>query len=118
VVPNLASLLLLPIQGEASLRTQFGRQVARGLADTLGLRAFCEIEVTRAFESIDLDGNNLIDENEIQELLESVYMATYGRHPKEEEKMKFFRGFGSSATDQTGLSREQLTKNSWPCNRK
>jgi endonuclease/exonuclease/phosphatase family metal-dependent hydrolase/Ca2+-binding EF-hand superfamily protein len=109
VVHNLASLLLLPIVGERIPRTQFGLQVARGLADTLGLDDFCENEMDRAFESIDLDGNNLVDEDEIQTLLESAYVATYGRQIEEERK-KFFEGFRGSKADQAGLSREQLTE--------
>mmetsp|Transcript_22554 Transcript_22554/g.40703 ORF Transcript_22554/g.40703 Transcript_22554/m.40703 type:complete len:658 (-) Transcript_22554:513-2486(-) len=113
VVPNLASLLLLSIQGEDPiLRTQFGHQVARGLADALGLRSFCQEELNRAFESIDLDGNNVIDEDEIQELLNSVYMATHRRYPTEEERGEFLSGFQTSTTTigQLGLSHEQLTE--------
>lgn len=109
VVPNLASLLLLPIDGEQIPRTQFGQQVARGLADTLGLHAFCESEIDKAFESIDLDGNNFIDEDEIQNLLESAYVATYGKQI-EAAKKNFISGFCDSVPHQTGLSREQLTE--------
>ena len=109
IVPNLASLLLSPIVGEKIPRTQFGMQVARGLADTLGLRAFCENEIDRAFDSIDLDGNNVVDEEEIHKLLESAYVATFGRQI-EEEKKKFFNGFQGSQGDKSQLTREQLTE--------
>lgn len=110
VVPNLVPLLLLPIQGETIPRTQFGQQIARGLADTLGLADFCENEMVRAFESIDLDGNNLIDEDEVQKLLESAYVSA-NRREIEEERRKFFSGFrDSSSTDQIGLSREQISE--------
>jgi mRNA deadenylase 3'-5' endonuclease subunit Ccr4 len=114
VVPNLASLLLLPIQGEPILRTQFGHQVARGIADSLGLRVFSESEVKRAFESIDLDGNNIIDAEEVLELIESVYLTVYGRQPSEDERNIFFGGFRGLETGRksySGLSREQLTGN-------
>jgi hypothetical protein len=105
---------LLPIQGEPILRTQFGHQVARGIADSLGLRVFSESEVKRAFESIDLDGNNIIDAEEVLELIESVYLTVYGRQPSEDERNIFFGGFRGLETGRksySGLSREQLTGN-------
>ena len=109
VVPNLAKLLLLPEQGADIVRTHFGQQVARGVADTLGLRGFCENEMDRAFESIDLDGNNLIDQGEVKMLLESAYVATYGRQI-EETKRKFFSGFRGAASSQTEMAREHFTE--------
>jgi len=108
VVPNLASLLLLPVYGEVP-RTQFGLQVARGLADSLGLEKFCNREMEQAFESLDLDGNNRIDEDEIQQLLESVYVNTCGRYQiVEDEREQFFSNFWGKTTHRIGLSREQL----------
>ena len=110
VVPNLAPLLLMPVEGEGqAVRTQFGPQVARGLADTLGLSAFCKMEIDRAFEAIDLDGNDLIDEDEVQKLLESVYVAAYGPQI-EAERNKFFNGFQDGKGTAVSMSREQLTK--------
>jgi endonuclease/exonuclease/phosphatase family metal-dependent hydrolase/Ca2+-binding EF-hand superfamily protein len=110
VVPNLAALLLLPLdeQDGAPPRTEFGIQVAQGLANTLGLQAFSQEEMEQAFETIDLDGNNHIDEAEVQTLLESVYVATYGEKFLV-EKEKFFRGFRSSDGG-GGLTREQFAK--------
>ena len=112
VVPNLAALLLSPPattedEESAPARTEFGMQVAKGLANTLGLRAFSQEEMEHAFETIDLDGNNHIDENEVQMLLESVYVATYGEKIRV-EKEKFFQGFQSKGGG--GLTREQFAK--------
>jgi Ca2+-binding EF-hand superfamily protein/endonuclease/exonuclease/phosphatase family metal-dependent hydrolase len=104
VVPNLASLLLSTIDGEDIPRTEFGHQVAKGLANTLSLEVFCENEIEQAFESVDLDGNGIIDEDEVQHLLESVYVVIYGKKI-EAEKCKFFSGFKNSTA---GLSREQF----------
>jgi len=105
VVPNLASLLLHPVAGEGDVRTEFGPQVAQGLADTLGLRDYCENEIDTAFDSIDLDGNNKIDEDEVQALLESVYVATYGRQI-EDARNEFFSNFRDDST----LSLDQFTE--------
>jgi hypothetical protein len=100
VVPNLISRLLLPAQEETvaggdstttsipQRRTQFGRPVAQGLADTLGLQAFCETELNRAFQKIDLDGNNLIDDNEVETLLRSVYHHTYHGQKKKGQQQQ------------------------------
>mmetsp|Transcript_56687 Transcript_56687/g.111961 ORF Transcript_56687/g.111961 Transcript_56687/m.111961 type:complete len:652 (-) Transcript_56687:310-2265(-) len=111
VVPDLASLLLLPVSGETIMRTQFGKQVAKRLAETLGLYHFSKSEVVRAFESIDIDSNDLIDQDEVQGLLESVYSATHGRQPTEDDTQKFYGDFYSSNSGtQVGLSREQLAE--------
>jgi mRNA deadenylase 3'-5' endonuclease subunit Ccr4 len=122
VVPNLASLLLSTIDGEDIPRTEFGHQVAKGLANTLSLEVFCENEIEQAFESVDLDGNGIIDEDEVQQLLESVYVAMYGKTIEaekcnekqiEEEKEKFFGRFHVRAATtlyQGGLSLEQFTE--------
>lgn len=121
VVPNLAALLLSSPTASGTdgdddddnglvvpPRTEFGKQVAQGLADTLGLQAFSQEEMEQAFESIDLDGNNHIDENEVQSLLESVYVATYGEKIRV-EKEKFFQGFRQTEEqDGKGLTREQF----------
>jgi mRNA deadenylase 3'-5' endonuclease subunit Ccr4 len=65
VVPNLASLLLLPIsEQEGPPRTQFGIQIARGVAETLNLNDWCSQELDRAFDLVDRDGNGSIDEDE------------------------------------------------------
>mmetsp|Transcript_12417 Transcript_12417/g.36584 ORF Transcript_12417/g.36584 Transcript_12417/m.36584 type:complete len:660 (-) Transcript_12417:139-2118(-) len=110
VVPNLASMLLLPINGGGIPRTQFGYQVARGVADMLGLHTFSASEVKRAFKALDLDGNNVIDEDEVQMLVETVYFSTHGRMPTAEERTEFLRVFGISSTDRAELSYEQLTR--------
>lgn len=110
VVPNLASLLVFPNEGEGIPRTEFGLQVAQGLANTLGLQEFCENEIDRAFESIDLDGNNIIDEDEVQKLLDTVCVNTLGKPIEEEDRRKFFNDFWGSASDQNTLTREQLTE--------
>jgi len=111
VVPNLASLLLLPIgseeEGGLPARTQFGLQIARGLAETLNLSDFCEMEMDRAFEQVDHDGNGLIDLDEVESLLENVYVATYGQQI-EQERNNFFRGFGKNQGSE-GLTKEQFT---------
>lgn len=108
VVPNLASLLLLPISGENSPpRTEFGQQVAQGLAETLNLNDFCETEIDRAFEQVDHDKNGLIDQKEIQALLKSAYVATYGQQI-EQERNNFFRGFGADE-GVGGLTKDQFT---------
>lgn len=104
VVANLASLLLSTIDGEDIPRTEFGHQVAKGLANTLSLQVFCDNEIEQAFQSVDLDGNGVIDEDEVQQVLESVYVAMYG-NKIEADKSKFFSGFKSSTA---GLSREQF----------
>eukprot|EP00579_Thalassiosira_antarctica_P031360 CAMPEP_0202033350 /NCGR_PEP_ID=MMETSP0905-20130828/66003_1 /ASSEMBLY_ACC=CAM_ASM_000554 /TAXON_ID=420261 /ORGANISM="Thalassiosira antarctica, Strain CCMP982" /LENGTH=648 /DNA_ID=CAMNT_0048597251 /DNA_START=240 /DNA_END=2186 /DNA_ORIENTATION=+ len=107
VVPNLASLLLLPIsEEEGPPRTKFGQQIARGLAETLNLSDFCESEIDRAFEQVDHDGNGLIDRDEVESLLENVYVATYGQKI-EQERNNFFRGFGGNPGD-GGLTKEQF----------
>jgi len=114
VVPNLASLLLLPVPGESIERTQFGYQVAKGLAKNLKLQAFSESEVEQAFERIDLDGNNIIDAEEVSELIISVYMTVYGREPTHPEQNKIFDGFrGREAGGDSDfeLSREELAEN-------
>mmetsp|Transcript_55862 Transcript_55862/g.62469 ORF Transcript_55862/g.62469 Transcript_55862/m.62469 type:complete len:910 (-) Transcript_55862:62-2791(-) len=138
VVPNLAALLLVPpntTNSQAVPRTQFGQQIARGLADSLGLEDFCEYELDRAFDAVDLDKNDLIDEEEVQQLLESVYLATYGKQI-ENKKKAFFSDFrhqklntnpnpnstvtitsaeitthpSNSGSVSVGLSREQFTE--------
>ena len=114
VVPNLASLLLLPVPGESIERTQFGHQVAKGLAKNLKLQEFSESEVEEAFKRIDLDGNNVIDAAEVLELIDSVYVAVYGREPTHSEQDKFFDGFRGQEADVGSdfkLSREELTEN-------
>jgi len=108
VVPNLASMLLVPIEGGAVLRTEFGQQVAKGLASTLGLRAFSENEVRQAFDSIDQDGNGHIDFEEVQMLLQSVYDVLYQRKPTEEEQAKFFKGFNALGSGDVGFTYAQL----------
>ena len=65
VVPNLVSLLLLPMSeagggGAQSPRMEFGTKVDRDLADTLNLNDFRQPEPDRAFELIDSDGNGRI----------------------------------------------------------
>ena len=107
VVPNLASLLLMPVQGEGVPRTEFGYQMARGIAETLGMKKFSEEEIDSAFDSLDLDGNDLIDGNEIQQLLETVYVNTYGRQEIERERKRFFSDFNGHR-NKDGLTREQM----------
>ena len=111
VVPNLASLLLLPISEEEDTpQTQFGLQIARGLADALNLNEFCDMEMNRAFKLADHDGNGLIDRDEVLTLLENVYVATYGQQI-EQERNNFFWGFGNKnqGDDDGGLTKEQFT---------
>ncbi|KAL9178623.1 hypothetical protein ACHAXT_001961 [Thalassiosira profunda] len=108
VVPNLASLLLLPLsEGEGPPRTEFGMQIARSLAATLDLKTFCETEIDVAFRRVDQDGNGFIDGVEILTLLEDVYVATYGQQI-EQERNNFFRGFGGSNRADEGLTKEQF----------
>mmetsp|Transcript_21531 Transcript_21531/g.46820 ORF Transcript_21531/g.46820 Transcript_21531/m.46820 type:complete len:808 (-) Transcript_21531:543-2966(-) len=113
VVPNLASLLLLPMgEGGSPPRTEFGMQIARGLADTLNLDDFSLGELDRAFDLADHDGNGLIDLDEGLTLLESVYVATYGQQI-EQERNNFFRGFGTHNNHDDnkggcGLTKEQF----------
>lgn len=110
VVPNLASMLLLPIgEEEGPPRTQFGMQIAKGLADTLNLKDFCESELNTAFDLVDHDGNGVIDSAEVQALLEGVYVATYGQQI-EQERNNFFRGFGTKnrVGDGDGLTRGEF----------
>jgi len=79
VVPNLASLLLKPVsQEQGPHRTQFGLQVAQGLATTLSLKGFCQSELDAAFDAVDEDKNGILDEHEVLTLLESAYVSTYG----------------------------------------
>jgi len=107
VVPNLASLLLSPVDEDADspFRTEFGNQFAKGLAATLSLKAFCDTEIEHAFDSVDLDGNGSIDEDEVKQLLGSVYVSLYG--PKiEEEKREFFSEFNNPSAN--GLRRDQF----------
>lgn len=106
VVPNLASLLVLPIsEQKGPPRTQFGIQIARGMASALNLHDFCTQELDRAFDLVDRDGNGSIDEKEILTLLESVYVSTFGQQI-EQERNNFFRGFGQGRND--GLTREEF----------
>jgi len=108
VVPHLASLLLSPIDinGEDShYRTEFGYQVAKGLQATLSLDEFCDEEIEGAFGNVDLDNNGVIDEDEVQQLLGSVYIVLYGQQI-EAEKRTFFDGFKDS---KAGLTREQFS---------
>ncbi len=115
VVPNLASLLLLPMsEGDGRPpRTEFGTQVARGLAETLNLNDFHQPELDRAFALVDGDGNGRIDEDEVSTLLENVYVATYGQQI-ERERNNFFRGFGrnnnqgNDEAERGGLTKEQF----------
>mmetsp|Transcript_31894 Transcript_31894/g.48523 ORF Transcript_31894/g.48523 Transcript_31894/m.48523 type:complete len:737 (-) Transcript_31894:28-2238(-) len=107
VVPNLASLLLLPIsEANGPPRTEFGPQVAQGIAETLNLNDFCETEIDLAFEQVDHDRNGLIDQDEIQKLLVSAYVSTYGQQIKQERK-NFFRGFGADE-GANGLTKDQF----------
>ena len=58
----------------------------------------------QAFNLVDSDGNGVIDANEIQGLLEQVYIATYGNGKKmqqERNNNNFFKSFGKT---------EELTK--------
>lgn len=57
IVPNLAALLLKPANEHTALRTQFGTQIARGLADALGMADFSAEEIQRAFTLVDTNGN-------------------------------------------------------------
>ena len=79
VVSNLASLLLLPVQGERAPRTQ-------GIAGTLGMNKYTEDEIDAAFDRIDKDGNGVIDGEEVQQFLESVYGDTYGHDTIQEDR--------------------------------
>jgi endonuclease/exonuclease/phosphatase family metal-dependent hydrolase/Ca2+-binding EF-hand superfamily protein len=104
IVPNLASLLILPIsEEEGPPRTEFGMQIAKGLAETLNLKDFCQTEIEGAFELADADGNGIIDQDEVMTLLGDVYVATSGEKI-EQERNNFFRGFGKD----NGV--EELTK--------
>ena len=89
----------------------FGPTVARGLADTLGLQKFCGKEMEQAFEQIDLDGNSLLDEDEVRTLLESVYVFVDGQKI-EQQRTKFFTDFQKKClmTDLKDLTREQFTE--------
>lgn len=127
VVPNLASLLVLPMIRSDDInddntesshaattttitppRTEFGIQVAKGLAETLNLSDFCQLELDRAFDLVDSDGNGRIDEGEVSTLLEQVYVATYGQQIQKEMK-NFFKGFGKlQFGDNLGLTKEQF----------
>lgn len=109
VVPNLASLLLLPVRDEEIPRTQFGMQVAKGLAATLNLKDFCQSEIDDAFDSVDEDGNGIIDQDEVLVLLESAYLSTYGA-AIEQERNHLFRGFGTKPKQNTdnGMTKEQF----------
>jgi len=79
VVPNLASLLLKPVsQEQGPHRTQFGLQIAQGLATTLSLKDFCQSELDAAFDTVDEDKNGILDQDEVLTLLESAYVSTYG----------------------------------------
>ena len=100
VVPNLASLLLLPISDDEIPRTEFGMQIAKGLAEKLSLNEFCQSELDAAFDLVDDDGNGVLDEDEVLSLLESAYVATYGEQI-EQERNNFFRGFGKSKSELT-----------------
>ena len=101
VVPSLASRLLLPVgEQESPPRTEFGLQIARNVAQTLNLNDWCIQELDQAFDLVDSDGNGVIDANEIQSLLEQVYVATYGQK-MQQERNNFFKGFGTA---------EELTK--------
>ena len=107
VVPNLASLLLLPISDQKGPpRTQFGLQIARGVAESLRLNDWCSQELDRAFELVDCDGNGSIDEEEILSLLEKVYIETYGQQI-EQERNNFFKGFGQGSSSD-GLTKDQF----------
>ncbi|KAL7509492.1 hypothetical protein ACHAXN_006478 [Cyclotella atomus] len=101
VVPNLASLLLLPVaEQKGPPRTQFGQQIARGVAATLNLNDWCAQELDLAFDQVDKDGNGVIDGEEISALLEDVYVSTYGQQIQQ-ERNNFFRGFGKSSEELT-----------------
>jgi Ca2+-binding EF-hand superfamily protein len=105
VVPNLASTLILPIAEQVGPpRTQFGPQIARGVAVTLNLNDWCTQEIDKAFEQVDSDSNGSIDEDEIARLLEDVYIETYGQQIEKERK-NFFRGFGKGSAQ---LTKEQF----------
>ena len=105
VVPNLASLLLLPVgEQKGPPRTEFGQQIARGVAQTLNLNDWCTQELDNAFDQVDSDGNGVIDDDEILSLLEEVYVATYGQQIQQ-ERNNFFKGFGK-ATDK--LTKQQF----------
>ena len=105
VVPNLASLLLKPVGEQKSPpRTEFGLQIARGVAQTLNLRDWCKQELDDAFDAVDVDGSGLIDSYEIVTLLEDVYVATYGQQIQQ-ERNNFFKGFGKASEE---LTKEQF----------
>jgi len=106
IVPNLASLLFLPIsEQKGPPRTQFGIQIARGMAETLNLNDWCAQELDRAFDLVDRDGNGSIDEKEISTLLENVYVSTFGQQI-EQERNNFFRGFGQGSNN--GLTKKEF----------
>ena len=89
-------------------RTEFGIQIAKGLTETLNLSDFCQLELDRAFDMVDSDGNGRIDEGEISTLLEQVYVATYGQQIQKEMK-NFFKGFGKlQFGDNLGLTKDQF----------
>ena len=104
VVPNLAAALLMPLDDDPSAyhfrqrKTEFGPQLAQGLAATLGLKDWCQKEIDVAFERIDIDGSGRIDEEEIQMLLEDVYIHVFGREEIEKERRRFFN-LGLSSKD-------------------
>mmetsp|Transcript_33709 Transcript_33709/g.66616 ORF Transcript_33709/g.66616 Transcript_33709/m.66616 type:complete len:323 (+) Transcript_33709:269-1237(+) len=75
---------------------EFEPRVARSLADALGLRAFNKTEIDRAFAAIDADGNDFLDEAKVQDLLESVYVATHGQQVAEHRRN--FTGAGTGMT--------------------
>ena len=65
IVPHLASLLLSPVNADGvdcHYRTEFGRQVVKGLASTLSLQVFCDNEIEQAFASVDLNNNRIVME--------------------------------------------------------
>lgn len=109
IVPHLASLLLSPVNADGvdcHYRTEFGRQVAKGLASTLSLQAFCDNEIEQAFASVDLNNNGVVDGDEVQKLLETVYTTLYGQKI-EAEKRLFFDGFKEATS---GLTRQQFSR--------
>jgi len=113
VVPDLAARLLLPVAEGRKLRTEFGRQVARSLADTLKLRKFTEDEIERAFQRIDLDENSQIDAEEIDHLVSLVHSSAFEREATADERARFLKGFGVPVSGglgpaKTTLSRDQM----------
>ena len=105
IVPNLASVLLLPVgEQKGPPRTEFGLQIAKGVAETLNLREWCKQELDDAFDVVDADGSGFIDSNEIVTLLEDVYVATYGQQIQQ-ERNNFFKGFGKASEE---LTKEQF----------